>query len=150
MIAERPTPNAGRPSLPADHPKAVLLRLLGDAEALVRLRQAADILAPNEPLAFLRLFFFEAGGMAPRATSVSEWVRAWIQWRAAAVPASLGPPQAGDMWVQTDGQRQPCVVGFVQKVSTDGRWFYAIDGHGPDRYRLEVGEVDYWLRLPVG
>jgi hypothetical protein len=147
MIAERPTPGTGRPGLPADHPKARFVRLLGDREALLRFSQAAEILAPGDPLTVLRLFFFEIGVAAPAATNAADWLREWLRRGARVEPAGLAAPAAGDLWVQTGQDRTPEQVGFVQKVSTDGTWFYAIDG-GPERYQVPVGSVDFWVKLP--
>jgi hypothetical protein len=142
-----PTPQ--RPTLPADHPKARLLRLLNDADGLQRIRQAAEILAPEAPLTVLRLVLFEAGFPAPATVEPAEFVKGCSQWGWRVFPAGLEKPQAGDLWVTCDEQRQPARLGFVAKPSVDGTWFLSV-GAGPERERLAARAVDFWLRLPGG
>jgi hypothetical protein len=127
-----------------------LLTLLSDTGGLQRARAAAPILWPDAApdVAFLKACFALAGWPSPAARTVPELVSALCAWRFQAVPAALQPP-AGDLWVGTDERRVPVGVGFVQKVSTDGAWFYAVT-EAPERFRVDRATVDFWLRPPHG
>lgn len=125
-------------------PRAAFLTLLGDSALIERVAAAAPLLFPgaSREVAFLRCLFTAGPGPETAPAFVAQLLAGGFK----AVPAGLAPPEAGDLFVETDARRQPVRVGAVAKVDVRGEFFLGYAG--AERERVPLSQVDYFLKAP--
>ena len=129
-------------------PKKNLIELLGDKDRYCRIYEAAWQLFPESPhqiAPLIKTVLFVAGIPSPPIDDLAPFLMGFQRMRWDVAPRAFSVPEPGDIYVITDDARRPVEIGFVSKPSTDNTWFMK-----PDRERVEVDRVDFWMRLPSG
>lgn len=132
-------------------PKPCLADVLQDPGRIARLLELAGLERNDTQL--IRAALFAAGLFAPAGRTVAELVAMLVHFGFQAVPASIGTPRPGDIYVRTDENRQPSRAGFVlkpalAKAGERAPWVKTLDAEGEGR--VDTAVVDFWLRIPGG